>query len=120
MAMKSTRTEGFKFNAKGDSIEGYYLGNEAKTLQFGPTFEHRVQMEDGTTQSFLGTKLLNDELGKVPAGSLIRVTYEGEVPKKKGPGKYRSFIVEYDDENSIDVQSTGDKVQDIKNQARGA
>jgi len=82
---------------KGDALEGIYLGTEEidSNQSNGSFTSYRIQRKDGAIFGATGA-LLENTMGQIPAGSLVRIVYEGTVKLKSGrTGK--DFTVMVDD-----------------------
>jgi hypothetical protein len=125
MAMKEIADTGsgekFKFENKGDTIEGFYLGSGSITINGKPVVKHSFQKADGTVVSPLGNYKLDELLSKVTVGAWTKVEYTG-LQKLKAGKTLKGFRVASDDERMVGTrtQSLEDKIAGIKNQAKGA
>lgn len=84
-----------------NSAEGYYLGSKTTESKFGPSKLHILQTPKGNIGVW-GKTDMDRKLGGVIAGTMVRVTYAGEVPSNKG-NPMKKFKVEVDDANRINV-----------------
>ena len=87
-------------------IEGYYLGCETgqgpdnnstihklKGTKVGDVKHVTGEKTDNGEVSIWGTTVLNDNLSKIPVGSMVRVVWEGKKQPKKGGNEYHSWDV---------------------------
>jgi hypothetical protein len=123
MAFESVKANSnyYKFEAVGDTLEGYYLVATAGTYDGEATTRHNFRLADMTEIYISGTTLLNDRLSKVALGTLTQVEFLGETPKKKGKGKYKDFDVRQNKSVMIPVAAAATAAQtaaDIINAAR--
>lgn len=87
--------------ADPNSVEGYYLGKRVTTGgKYGDSTLHFFQTKTGNVGVW-GATDLDRKLSTVPAGTMVRATRAGTIPTKNGDMK--SYKVEVDDENSIEV-----------------
>ena len=89
-------TEAFKFENKGDEVEGVFVDKKdiASTLSAsGKSTIYTVQKEDGTFVSFFGTSVIDDNMNRVPLGSQIKIVYLGKEKSKTGPYSYKNFDI---------------------------
>lgn len=126
MAMKtkiaSERGEKFKFENKGDQLEGYYLGSEQREINGDPVTVHNIKTDKGLFSPF-GSYDLNRKLADMQNGVRVRITFNGK--KSLGKGKtVKEFTVEYDEDDTIEAApsavtrpaSTADKAAAFKAQ----
>lgn len=93
----------YKFENKGDKMEGYYMGSFDHTGDYGPTKKHVFQTERGAEVIF-GQRHLMQQLPNIKAGTMVRITYtEDLAPKAKGRQPMKLFKFEQDRKNTIDV-----------------
>lgn len=86
------------------TAEGYYIGFKTTTSKFGDAKLHIVQTPKGNLGIWGKTDMDNKLSGVIP-GSMVRITYTGEVPSGKG-NPMKKFTVEVDDDNRIEVAGT--------------
>lgn len=93
----------FKFEKKGDQLEGYYMGSFDFEGDYGPTKKHVFSTSNGATVVF-GQRNLIQTLPTVKAGVMLRITYTDELPAKaKGRQPMKLFKFEQDKKNIIEV-----------------
>ncbi len=126
MALKEITDTGgadkFKFENKGDKLAGYYIGRDTITINGKPVTKHTFQKDDGSMVAPLGNFKLDELLSKVTPGAWTEVEFTG-VQKLKTGKTLKGFRVASDDERVVGTvapKSLESKIQDIKNQARGA
>ena len=81
-------------------MEGYYLGFKIVETQFGKGKLYIFETKDGNI-GIWGKKQLNEDLPKVPVGTMMRITFKG-----MRKGKFRPlhvYEIEKDPTNTIDV-----------------
>lgn len=101
-----------------NSAEGYYLGNRVVQTNLGPSTLHFLQTPKGNLGVW-GSTDMNRKLGAVDAGTMVRITAAGERPSKKG-NPMKVFTVEFDTENTIEVQvSASQPAEDVNNNDTG-
>lgn len=87
------------------SVEGYYLGTKTgipnKFDPAKPDCMHILQTEKGNVGVW-GKSHLNPQMSKAIPGSMVRITFTGTRPSKKGNDQLL-FTVEQDKTNNIDV-----------------
>lgn len=92
-----------QWTAKGQMVEGYYLGFKNITTDFGKSKLHVFKGEQGNFGVY-GSAKLDEKLGNVTPGNYTDITFEGKV-KIPGGKTMKKFIVADDDENTIAVLS---------------
>ena len=80
----------FNFEEAGSEIEGEYVG--AEPGQYGDNF--LIKCASGETFTVFGKTVLSTKMKSVPAKSIVKITYLGEVKSKKGGTMYKDFKVE--------------------------
>lgn len=80
----------FKFQTKGDSLEGVWQGTEQG--KFG---ENGIVEVDGTPQKFTMNAALKD-LIRVPKGTEVQITYTGKQLSKAGV-EFKAFEILVED-----------------------
>lgn len=94
----------FKFENKGDKMEGYYMGSFDHTGDYGPTKKHVFQTERGAEVIF-GQRHLMQQLPAIVPGTMVRITWTDELaPKAKGRAAMKLFKFEQDRKNTIEVK----------------
>ncbi len=93
--------EKFKFESKGDKIEGHYLGDDTINIAGKEVIRHTFKTAKATI-STLGSYQLNEVMEKVTPGQLVRVTYTGDKALKAGKSM-KTFKLEVDNTNTITV-----------------
>jgi len=96
-AVEETR---FRFEKKGDALEGYYMGAETFEHNGDSLTKHRFQTDDGEVVSTLGSYVLNQDLKGVGAGVRVRVTFDGKVKTKKGRTA-NAYTIEIDSDDVL-------------------
>jgi hypothetical protein len=92
-SMKESQDINVKWETKGQEIEGTYkkvLEGQGKQQN---SCVYTIETEEGVSQSFWGTKVLDDQLSNVEIGSYIKVIYKGKVKAKSGGMQYHDFEV---------------------------
>lgn len=93
----------FKFEAKGDVLEGYYMGSFDHEGDYGPTKKHIFDTKNGAICVF-GQRNLIQTLPTVKPGTMVRITYTDELaPKAKGRQPMKLFKFEQDRKNVREV-----------------
>jgi hypothetical protein len=106
MAMKKlTRTAAveetrFRFEKKGDALEGYYVGSETFNHNGDELTKHRFKNDDGEIVSTLGSYVLNQDLKSVESGVRVRITFDGKVKTKKGRTA-NAYTIEVDADDRV-------------------
>lgn len=91
----------FKFETKGQSLTGVYLGSVDFEGDYGPTKKHSFKTEDGIKVVF-GQAMLTDLL-QGEEGKLVLITYASDKASKKGrPTKMYTLDVDSEYEASED------------------
>lgn len=95
----------FKFETVGQVIEGYYMGSFPFEGDYGPTKRHVWNTPAGAI-AVIGQKNLIDVLPTIKPGTMMRVTYTGDLPpKKKGAHPMKLFKFQQDKTNTIIVDA---------------
>ncbi len=93
----------FKFEGKGAVLEGYFMGSFDYQGDYGPTKKHVFQTKRGAEVVF-GQRNLMQQLPSVKAGTMVRITYTGDLNStKKGRQPMKLFTIEHDRGNTIEV-----------------
>lgn len=93
----------YKFENKGDKLEGYYMGSFDHEGDYGPTKKHIFDTESGAVVVF-GQRHLMQTLPTVKAGTMVRITYNDDLaPKAKGRQPMKLFKFEQDRKNTKEV-----------------
>lgn len=92
---KSIKPEFVTFETEGQQITGSLIGREWVELQGGTCPKYIVDTDTGRV-AFLGTTQIAECLEGLPMGTVIRVTYKGEL-KRPGGRKLKEFDVEVAD-----------------------
>lgn len=93
----------FKFETKGDVLEGYYMGSFDHEGDYGPTKKHIFDTKSGAICIF-GQRHLIQTLPSVKPGTMVRITYNDDLaPKAKGRQPMKLFKFEQDRKNVRDV-----------------
>lgn len=87
---------------KGEEFKGYFKGVKVANTKYGEKNVYTFETEAGTVQIW-GSANLNQKMGQVKLGSLTFIEYQGLGKKEKGKNPAKLFLVEYDDEDTIDV-----------------
>jgi hypothetical protein len=101
--IKKTGSAGevFKFATVGDSLQGYFVGSEEGTGEFGPHTKYLFKTDSGVKVVF-GSKGLNDILEGENPGPFVTITYVGtKESKKRGRQPMKMFEADWDDENML-------------------
>jgi hypothetical protein len=72
----------FKFEAKGDELQGIYAGKRPVKLEKDTVEMHSVTLDTLEVVDFWGTGKLNYLLEGVDAGTEIRIEYLGKISAK--------------------------------------
>lgn len=83
------------------SAEGYFIGTRQTDSKYGPGKLHILNTPEGNLGVW-GKTDMDRKLSGVAAGTMIRITYTGEVPSNKG-NPMKKFKVEVDNDNCLDV-----------------
>ncbi len=93
----------FKFEGKGSVLEGYFMGSFDYQGDYGPTKKHVFQTKRGAEVVF-GQRNLLQQLPSVKPGTMVRITYTGDLEStKKGRQPMKLFTIEHDRGNTIEV-----------------
>lgn len=93
--------EAFKFEAVGDSIEGYLKNVGSITFDGKAVKRYLVQTDDGL-YSFLGSFKIDELMTGIETGIKVRLTYTKK--ERLGGGKtLKQFKLETNDEDRIEV-----------------
>lgn len=96
------------------TVEGYYLGTKVgipnKFDASKPDCMHILQTPKGNVGVW-GKSHLNPQMAKALPGAMVRITFTGTRPSKKGNDQLL-FSVEQDTANNIDVSSINDAPAD--------
>lgn len=96
-----------KFEKRGQSFKGYYLGTRRVNTGMSESSLHVFSCE-GENVGMWGSAKLDRLIGSVPKGHMTFVTFQGK--RKIGGGKtLKMFDLEFDDQNRLtDVVDTSD------------
>lgn len=104
MALKkitpTDNAEGFKFEKKGDKIDGYYIKTTEVTIDGRPVKKHIFKTAKGLV-SVLGQFQLGQQLAEVPTGSRVVAVLLG-IQKLKAGKTMKLYDVSFDDEDGLD------------------
>ncbi len=93
----------FKFEEKGAVLEGHYMGSFDFEGDYGPTKRHVFSTDQGAV-IVIGQRHLIQTLPTIKVGTMVRITYDSDLPpKKKGQQPMKLFGFEQDKKNCIDV-----------------
>lgn len=81
----------------GDTLEGKYNSMDEFEGNFGHTTKYVIEAPDGVKYGVYGSASLNRQFKRIPVGSYVWITYEGEVTSQNGR-IIKSYDVEFDDE----------------------
>lgn len=95
--------EQFKFEQKGQALEGYYVGSFDHVGDYAPTKKHIFQTDKGL-QTVFGQTHLTQLLEGISPGCLVRVTLTGTKKLKKG-NPMKLYELEYDEDQTMDVDA---------------
>lgn len=86
-------TETLEFNEPGQRIVGVWMGFK----QLEKPYESKLyEVHNAYGEfSFWGGAILDDRLEKIPMGSLLDITYNGNQKAKAGKDSYKTFTVRY-------------------------
>lgn len=87
----------------GQEVSGYYLGSRRVTTKLGESDLHILQLPTGENLGVWGSAQLNQKLGQIAKGNMVFIVYKKKINVPSGTMK--TFEVEYDDEDSIHVDS---------------
>lgn len=97
-AVRSGNSTGFKFEKRGDTLKGYYLGTTEEAVNGRPTKVHRFTNELGTF-SVLGQADLYQQLKRnnVSPGTYTEISFTGETMQTgKGKSPMKLYEVAFD------------------------
>jgi hypothetical protein len=95
----------FQFCDEGDELHGIYNGWKEHDGQYGVQKIHTVITQDGA-KAFFGSKILNDALEFVGAGTEIEIVYLGLGTAKAGKQPPKLFdVTEYYDEPTEEARA---------------
>lgn len=92
----------FKFENKGDVLEGYYMGSFDYEGDYGPTKRHIFNTKNGAVVVF-GQRNLMQTLPSIKPGTMVRITYTDEKITAKGRAPMKVFNFEQDRSERIHV-----------------
>lgn len=93
----------FKFEDKGDTLKGYYLGTTEKTINDAPAKEHTYKTADGVVAVLGQSNILKQyENNGITPGTYVELRFTGDHVKLSGGRKMKVYDVDYDKENTID------------------
>lgn len=94
----------FRFEKKGDRLEGILLQRTMVTIQGKPTVKYLVRRMDDSECVFLGTVDITSKLRVTDIGHAFRITYVGEdTMVKRGDNYMRVFEVDVKSAPSIRI-----------------
>lgn len=82
-----------KFEAPGDQVEGKYIDKKTINGQLGESKLYTFQRSDGTFVTFFGTRVIDDNMVKVPLGAQVKIVYLGKEKSKSSPYSFKNFDV---------------------------
>lgn len=85
-----------KLNEIGDSVEGFLIEKSEQQFTESAVGRYKIECDDGSQTSFLGSTDMDDKLGLIEIGQYIRVTLAGTVKSRNGRD-IRQFTVEVSD-----------------------
>ena len=84
----------FKFENKGDSIQGKLL--EKKESEEFNNQEYKIKSSDGIEHIIFGHVMLDSKMENVDVGSIVNIELIGETPpKKEGHNPTKQFVVHW-------------------------
>ncbi len=114
MALKKVvrldNTDSFKFENKGDKLEGYYKKTTEVTINGQNVKKHIFETANGLV-SVLGQFDLGKQLAEVPANSRVVATLMG-IQKLKGGKTMKIYDVAYDDADVSESAATSEACAD--------
>ena len=90
----------FKFENKGDVLEGYYMGSFDYEGDYGPTKRHMFNTKQGAVVVF-GQRNLMQTLPSIKAGTMVRITYNEDKITAKGRAPMKVFGFEQDRKDTV-------------------
>lgn len=90
-----TTTWNHKDLAVGSTLEGDYVDKETFTNEFGERVKYVIKADDGIDYGVYGSAVLDRQFAKIPVGSRVWVTFDGEGTSKTGR-KLKMYSVDYD------------------------
>lgn len=90
------------FEKPGQTVSGYYVGAKPVKTKYGTSQLHHLQSDTGMIGVW-GSQQLDSKLASIPKGSMVYIKYLKKIQVKNGSMK--TFDVEFDDEESIDVSN---------------
>lgn len=94
-------------NKNPTSAEGYYLGSKEVTStksKTGKCWVHYLSTSEGNL-GIWGKTNMDKRIVRVPAGTMIRITFTGMKPSKNGD--MYTYSIALDKDNTIDVEGEG-------------
>lgn len=92
----------FKFEKKGATLEGYYMGSFDYEGDYGPTKKHIFNTAAGAVVLF-GQRNLMQQLPAAKVGAMTRITYTSDRDSGKGKAPMKLFSIEQDRGNKVEV-----------------
>lgn len=93
MTFKEVNPDIFKFENKGDSLEGVLV--KKAPGKYPDSQNYTLKTEDGLKVIF-GSTILDDRMALIEIADTIRITYEGTKDSDKGKNPTKLFKVEKD------------------------
>lgn len=87
----------FKFEKEGESLVGHFMGSIHDVGTKKNSSIHTIKKTDDTEVNFWGSMVMDDQLGNIPFGSLIKIDYLGKKENKKKTDSYHNFEVFVDE-----------------------
>lgn len=90
---------------EGDAIDGYYIAKEEFTSKkFGDGCTFIIKSKDGTLYKLMGQSDVKAKMLSLPLGCYVWVMYSGIVETPNGSRK--TYKIDYDDEDVIEVEES--------------
>ena len=95
---RTVDTNFVKLEDVGSSVEGTLIEKSSMTFPGGGVVgRYKLEQDDGTIQTVMGSTALDDLLEAVPEGVYLRVTYTGDQKTRAGR-KVKQYRLEIADE----------------------
>ena len=86
----------FVFDEENAELVGILVEKGMQSFPNGDVGRYKIQIEDGTVSSFLGSTVLDDLLARIPEGTDLKIVYTGTVQSraKRAVKQYKLFLAD--------------------------
>lgn len=95
-----------------NSIEGLYVKMRTKVGKNNSNM-YEIKLEDGSVKGVWGSTVLDSRMESIPAGSFVKIVFNGKTAGKDARGAYKSYSVYMDEADSAPSTSKPVGTDDI-------